>query len=736
VFFAHPIPSWALAAILLLAAALAVTAYARGRVPLRRGQRAALTGLRFAALALLVFFLLRPVVPLGPPPGGSGVVALLVDTSRSMGLEEDGVTRLARAQAIVRDQLVPALAGSFSVEVLEAGERVQRADIGALSATARTTDLPAALAATRDRYRNRDLAGIVLITDGGNLVPVNHAASGPGADIPVITLGVGDARIQYDREVRSVTAGPSAMDASLVDIAATVVGHGASGRSRVRLLQGSRVLEVRDVFLPADGAPVQLVFPVQPEREAPAVFGVEVAADERELTPRNNRVDVLVPPPGRPRRILFLEGAPGFEHTFLRRAWQLDPSLEIDSVVRKGRDDRGQDTYYVLAASARTASLSTGFPASREALYAYDAVVLANANLDALPRDTLEALADFVGERGGGLLALGARALSPQGLAQSTLERVLPLELTDRRGGLARAALPTADRFKVAITPEGLRHPVTRLGPADAETRRRWAGLPAMGGVAPLGVARPGASVLAATQGSTGSIVPLIAVQRFGRGRAMIFGGEGSWRWKMMMPAADRTYEAFWRQSARWLASEAPEPVSVTAPANTPVGSAASIEVSVRNASFEPVADAQVHVSVRAPDGADRVLASADAGGAGRHAASFVPEEPGLYRVTVEAKRADVVLASVEHPLLAGGTDPEYVDPRLNETVLRKLAEGSGGRYVPAADTGEVAGALRAPHSPRRPGEVRDLWHNAWSFLLIVALLTTEWALRRRWGLR
>jgi hypothetical protein len=174
----------------------------------------------------------------------------------------------------------------------------------------------------------------------------------------------------------------------------------------------------------------------------------------------------------------------------------------------------------------------------------------------------------------------------------------------------------------------------------------------------------------------------------------------------------------------------------VTAPANTPVGSQASIEVSVRNASFEPVADAQVHVSVRAPDGSDRVLASADAGGAGRHAASFVPEEPGLYRVTVEAKRADVVLASVEHPLLAGGTDPEYVDPRLNETVLRKLAEGSGGRYVPATDTGEVAGALRAPHSPRRPGEVRDLWHNAWSFLLIVALLTTEWALRRRWGLR
>jgi hypothetical protein len=242
VFFAHPIPSWALAAILLLAAALAVAAYARGRVQLRRGQRAALMGLRFATLGLLVFFLLRPVVPLAPPSGGSGVVALLVDTSRSMGLEEAGVTRLTRAQAVVRDQLVPALSGPFTVEVLEAGDRVQRADVARLAATARNTDLPGALAAVRDRYRNRELAGIVLISDGGNLVPLDHSAADPGSETPIITVGVGDPQVRYDREVRSVTAGPSAMDASLVDITATLVGHGATGRSQVRLRQGVRRL--------------------------------------------------------------------------------------------------------------------------------------------------------------------------------------------------------------------------------------------------------------------------------------------------------------------------------------------------------------------------------------------------------------------------------------------------------------------------------------------------------------
>jgi hypothetical protein len=226
-------------------------------------------------------------------------------------------------------------------------------------------------------------------------------------------------------------------------------------------------------------------------------------------------------------------------------------------------------------------------------------------------------------------------------------------------------------------------------------------------------------------------------VQRFGRGRAMIFGGEGSWRWKMLMPSADRTYEAFWRQAARWLASEAPEPVSVASPVHAGVGSAAPIDVSVRNSSFEAVPDAQVHISVRDPGGTTRDVPSTAAEAAtGRHAASFVPEEPGLYRMSVEAKRGDTVIGSAVQSVLAGGTDPEFVDPRLNETVLRTLAEASGGRYLDASRAGRVSEALRERRTQARPGDVRDLWHNAWSFLLIVALLSTEWALRRRWGLR
>ena len=155
-----------------------------------------------------------------------------------------------------------------------------------------------------------------------------------------------------------------------------------------------------------------------------------------------------------------------------------------------------------------------------------------------------------------------------------------------------------------------------------------------------------------------------------------------------MMPSADRTYEAFWRQAARWLASEAPEPRERHRPGRTPrSATAAPIDVSVRNASFEPVPDAQVHVSVRDPGGATRDVPSSAAGRDDRPACRRVRAGGARACTAYRWKRSggDVVLGSIEQSVLAGGTDPEFVDPRLNETVLRQLAEASGGRYLRAA---------------------------------------------------
>jgi hypothetical protein len=72
----------------------------------------------------------------------------------------------------------------------------------------------------------------------------------------------------------------------------------------------------------------------------------------------------------------------------------------------------------------------------------------------------------------------------------------------------------------------------------------------------------------------------------------------------------------------------------------------------------------------------------------------------------------------------------------LNEGFLRRIARTSGGRYVRAAEASRVPAWLQAAVPQNAAPERRDLWHGPWAFALVVMLLSAEWILRRRWGLR
>ncbi len=119
----------------------------------------------------------------------------------------------------------------------------------------------------------------------------------------------------------------------------------------------------------------------------------------------------------------------------------------------------------------------------------------------------------------------------------------------------------------------------------------------------------------------------------------MVFAGEASWRWRMMRPATDRTYEFFWRQATRWLLGDAPDPVALTVTGAAGGGDAMAIQLDARDAAFEPVADATVEATLTAPGAQDTPVTLRPAG-IGQHAASFAPDTAGLYRVRAEARAA------------------------------------------------------------------------------------------------
>jgi hypothetical protein len=848
--FAYPVPVWAVALGLVVIIALAIRTYAGFRDRLQRRQRAILTVLRALTLAVLALFLLRPIMVSPDTSRTDAIVPILIDTSRSMRIADaDGQRRIDAAKSLARS-VEKSIGQRFKVDVLSIGEGVSSATIDRVSPDARSSDLRAAITAARERYRGQRLAGLVLLSDGadtGEPPPDDDAI-----DVPVFAFGVGAPRVARDREVLGVSVGDPELTDSTVELSATIVSHGFGNSApvEVRVLENGRVVHLRRIA-PRDDVPWTERFRVAPRQDAASVYSVEIQPDASELTPDNNKQAVLVRPPGRPRRLLLVEGAPGFEHSFIKRAWTRDRGLEVDSVVRKGRNDTGDETYYVQAGRGRADVLAEGYPSRRDVLFQYDAIVLANVEPGLLTEAQTALTADFVAERGGGLLMLGSRTLAPDSLARSALQELLPVDLSDRagrggrgvpmtsifsgataianaaaladraiaaepqtapqvapqttpqtappptgppatgppatgapataRGGAGRPAgaatstsAPTSSGAqtstrvpasttasgstgaatasggqagangqalglnKVALTPEGERHAITQLGVSPDESRQQWAALPALASSTALGGAKPGASVLAIVNGAGGHARPLIAVQRYGHGRSMVFAGEASWRWRMRMPSSNRSFDTFWRQAGRWLAGDSPDPIAVTVP-SPPAGAVARLDVDVRDAEFHGIPDARVALRVTDPSGAAHdITAMADPVAGGRYHATFRSDQSGLFRIETDVRRGAAQLGAVNDWMLVGGVDREMADPRMNADVLQRLATASGGAVLTADGLRDLPARLaaavnRAANAPRRE---RELWHTPWAFLLVMGCIAVEWTCRRRWGLR
>ena len=713
--FGSPLPWWLVVLVVTGIVGLSTWSYRRPLVPLSRMRRGALVALRSLALGSVVVLICRPIVFLPPAAAGDVVVPVLVDVSRSMRVADaHGAPRIAEARHLLEQTLLPGLAGHARVELFAAAETLVPAAVDALTAEGRRSDILGAVTALRHRYRGRRVPGLVVLSDGADTGQGTLREGGAETGPPVFVIGIGSIDGAPDREVTAVAAGDPRLDQASVEVHVSAVTRGLGrGPFQVRLLSNGQLLDTRTVTPPADGSPIELAFQVSPDPRLATTYTAEIPVADGEAAVENNARSVLISPAGRKRRVLVLSGAPGYEHSFLVRTLAHDPDLEVDAVVRKGQNDTGADTFLVQAGGGRAAALTSGFPSSREALFEYDALVVTNLEGDFFTRAQLALAADFVGERGGGLLVLGGRSFEGRGLAGTPLEEVLPLEVNDRRAGRVPVLPPDgldvpALQHQLVLTAEGQGHPIMRLGATGGDTRARWAELPPLAGSAAVGGPRPGATVLAVARTASGAVQPVVAIQRYGRGRSMVFAGEASWRWRMLRLSTDRSYEWFWRQALRWLASEAPEPVTVNARRLAEPGDGLTVDVTVRNRAFLPAADAVVDARLTAP-GAEPAPLALSSEGNGRFVAVFTPQTAGVYRIHVDARRGSTTLGSDDRWVLVGGADREFADPRLNEGLLRRLARDAGGSYVRASDAARLLDDLRASAPPAPEPVRRDL---------------------------
>ena len=205
-----PWPVWVLA--LLIVAAGAGLYW-----NMRRRQHAVISNARTtviwlaqtAMIALLLFMLWHPALSVARLRPQQNVVAVLIDHSRSMGIADDGKTRLKSAEDVLDSQLLPDLQKKFQVRMYSFGHDAARIDSDkTLAADDNATRIGDSLKHIAGEAGTMPLGAIVLLTDGGDNtggVDRETISALRQLRVPVHTVGFGPDHFAKDIEIVDVS---------------------------------------------------------------------------------------------------------------------------------------------------------------------------------------------------------------------------------------------------------------------------------------------------------------------------------------------------------------------------------------------------------------------------------------------------------------------------------------------------------------------------------------------------
>ncbi|WP_257448947.1 glutamine amidotransferase [Archangium lipolyticum] len=744
-----PLPVWALV-LLGVGVALGVGLAAWGvrREPSRL-RRWPLWLLRAGAGLAALFFLLEPGIRNLQVARMKNRVAVLVDRSASMNfpVEPGGMTRSAQAAAFL-EQAAPGLAAlqdRYTVEVYGFDPELSPTSAEALAkepARAGTSDLLSALRSVgAGAQGSKKLAGVLMVSDGADNVELAGGAVGRAraalADlgVPVSTFLVGKEALK-DLAVERVKVDDFAFVRNSITVEVQVHGRGFSGQDvPVVLKQEGKVVASKTVRFESSDDVKPVGFTFTPDQTGRFVYTVSMPVYPDEAVGDNNTRSFVLKVIRDRVRVLLVVGRPSWDERFLRGLLRQDANVDLVSfyILRTMSDDPG------VVSQERELSL---IPFPMEEIFdtkldTFDVVIFQNFGYtdSSLSIAQYERNLERYVHNGGALVMIGGDSVLGEGRANMpTLYESLPVE---------GAGPANPEAFKVRLTPEGLRHPVTAMASGGASTETAWAELPAIPG-ANLTRAKPGATVLMDHPFMTvdGKNAPLVAVWDYGRGRAMVVATDASWYWAFTAHkggSPSRTYERFWGNALRWLVRD-PDLTTLNVTADPPSvepGKPVGVVVSSRTADYQPAQDAQVRVELVSVDTQKPVAVQVgQTGPDGVVRLEFAPPAPGPYKLVATAKKGETDLGKGEDAVAVRAVGPELSDASVRPELMEQIAKYTSGKAfrLPMSGLPDDVPLLDPPVVEVGRAKDRPLWDRWYYLVALVGLLGTEWFLRRRFG--
>jgi uncharacterized membrane protein len=656
----------------------------------------------------------------------------LVDNSQSMSLtdSEEKTTRIDIIKKALTEgspkPIIEDLMNRFSVQLYQFSSDVSSVKELSLKAQGTLTDISKALLTAIDDWKGQPIAGVVLVTDGSYNSGEDPIKTVQKTGIPIYTVGVGQAKVIRDIQITRVEASPIAYIDHTFPIKVAINSGGYDGRDvRITLNSvdsagGSSLKDSAALKLDSKNGEQIVELQMKPQQEGILKLNIAVTSMSDELTTQNNVYTFFVRVVKTKIKVMYIEGKPRWESTFLNRALQKDPNIELSYLVVTK-----QGGFYPQSALKN-------FP-TRNELFSSDVLIIGDISPSFFKGDQLSMIKDFVENKGGSLVLLaGKNSFGDNGFGESSIKDMLPIDIG--QGGARHLNSP----FNPVLTQQGFSHPSTRLSDDSMENTAIWKDLPSLNSFYSGVGTKLGATVLAEHQQEKGK--PLIAFQRYGKGMTFMITSDDLWTWAFgvyTLGEDDSYYRRFWSGTIRWLSSVRTQADQVNVEPGKQTytrDEKVNIKTYVYNENYDPVSDAQIKAQVRTPAGTLRDIKFVFEEN-GRYSAEFLPTMDGNHKVEVEAERLGRPIGKGSAEFIVQTATLEYQSTQLNEPMLKQIADISGGSYYNISNISELPQAIKEIKESNISIKERSIWDNAWMLGIVLVLLTTEWLLRKKKGL-
>jgi uncharacterized membrane protein len=755
---------------LLIAVAVLLVIYVYRREGRTRPVRITLGIIRSLLLAFVIALLNRPVLTLGQSRTEASVLPIIIDDSVSMSVPDaangsaDPKARIAAVADLLTAQdqkllkelvakhevrIFPLDTSAQEVETASSPQQLNPDFLAKMQAQRQTTQVERSIRAILEKLQGQHVAGVVVLTDGRDTPqqPVTDAlAALKDFGVKVYPIPIGSDKPPQNIEVQSVSVQDSAFKGDIVNVRAWVRGIGYEPNHPVLVtLKDKKTGRAVATSNPAAGTPgaearaelpdekpVEVELQFKPEEVGTLDLIVEAQKQPGEVNDQDNSLPASVAVLDAKITALYVDGYPRWEYRYIKNEMIRDKTVDISCLLTSADPSFRQEGDIPI----------TRFPESIEELMSYDVVIFGDVDPRQFSDAQLQLVSDFVSKRGGGFGMVAGTRFSPAAYRNTAIEALLPVNISKVDSEETRGSITQG--FRPVLTKAGADSSIFRFY-ADKSVNEKFL----RDDIQPIfwycrGVAtKQGVGEVYAEHPSDMDPdgrhrAPLLVFGHFGAGRTMFSGIDDSWRWRFY--TGESVFDTYWIQQLRYLARSkklGQRRLTFTSARPTyELGEQVRLTLRVLDPQLIQQLPDQVRVDIQ--DATNNALVGQQTmmrieGSNDTYNVSFTADHVGKFTAKLPPIAAGVDAMDLDIPVTVPKL--ELSQPQVDRAALMKLVSVMGGQLIEPAQA-----ATELPKIPSAAKVIpietsQPLWDAPVGLILFVLLITTEWVVRKVYGM-